>query len=84
LCPQVVIPSKKLFSQVDFPNLVEKKRKLFVLPQLVKCLLIIVNFDLWMFKRAHDIFTLVVNFLDVNWQPKQVTIGLFEASKTTR
>jgi hypothetical protein len=37
-----------------------------------------------MFKKTHDIFTFVVIFLDVNWQPKQVTIGLFETIETTR
>jgi hypothetical protein len=36
-----------------------------------------------MSKGAHDIFTLVVNFLKANWQPKDITIGLFKASETT-
>jgi len=44
----------------------------------------IVYFDLWMFKGAHDIFAIVVNFLGFDWQSKQVTIGLFETTKTTR
>ncbi len=57
----------------------EKTKELYVLPQLTKCLSTIANFDLWMFKKSHDI-----NFLDANWQPKQVTIGLFEAIETTR
>jgi hypothetical protein len=34
-------------------------------------------FDLWMSKGAYDTFALVINFLDENWQPKKVTIGLF-------
>jgi hypothetical protein len=63
---------------------VEKKKELYVSLQLIKCLSANASFNLWMFKRAHDIFTLVVNFLNVNWQPKQVTIGLFEAIETTR
>ncbi len=32
-----------------------------------------------MSKGAHDIFDLVINFLGFDWQPKQITIGLFEA-----
>ncbi len=40
------------------------------------------SFDLWMSKGAHDIFGLVINFLGFDWQPKHVTIGLFEAIKT--
>ncbi len=35
-----------------------------------------------MSKGVHDIFALVINFLGSNQQPKQVTIGLFETTKT--
>jgi hypothetical protein len=28
-----------------------------------------------MSRNAYDIFALVINFLDENWQPKKVTIG---------
>jgi hypothetical protein len=35
-----------------------------------------------MSKGAYDIFAVVINFLDESWQPKKVTIGLFEAIKT--
>jgi hypothetical protein len=38
-------------------------------------------FDFWMSKGAHDIFALVINFLNENWQPKKVTIGFFETTK---
>jgi hypothetical protein len=67
LCFQVVIPSKKIFSQEVLPNLVEKTIELYVLPQLAKFKSIAISLDLWMFKRTHDIFALVVNFLDANW-----------------
>ncbi len=33
---------------------------------------------------VHDIFALVINFLGFDWQPKQLTIGLFEAIKTIK
>jgi hypothetical protein len=33
-----------------------------------------------MSKGGHDIFTLVVNFLRIDWQPKHITLGLFEAT----
>jgi hypothetical protein len=35
-----------------------------------------------MYKGAYDIFALVINFLDENWEPKKVTTDLFEATKT--
>jgi hypothetical protein len=35
-----------------------------------------------MSKGTIDVFTLVINFLSSDWQPKHVTIGLFEATET--
>jgi hypothetical protein len=46
---------------------VEKTKELYVFLQLVECLLTTISFDLWMPKGAHDIFALVVNFMDANW-----------------
>jgi hypothetical protein len=34
-----------------------------------------------MSKGAYDVFALVINFLNNDWQPKHVTIGLFETKK---
>jgi len=36
-----------------------------------------------MSRGAYDIFSSVTNFLDENWQPKKLTIGLFEAIELT-
>jgi hypothetical protein len=41
------------------------------------------NFNLWMSKGSYNVFALVINFLSNDWQPKHVTIGLFEAIETT-
>jgi len=35
-----------------------------------------------MSKRVFDIFALVKNFLEVDWQPKHIIIGLFKAGET--
>jgi hypothetical protein len=35
-----------------------------------------------MSKGAYDIFAFVIYFLWVDWQPKHITIGLFETSDT--
>jgi hypothetical protein len=37
-----------------------------------------------MSKREFDIFALVINFLGVDWQPKDIIIGLFKANETER
>ncbi len=83
---RVVYPFKKLFSQEILSNLVEKMKQIYVLPKLTNCIFAIASFDLYMSKGVHDIFVLVINFLESNWQPKKVyvTIGLFEATKITR
>jgi hypothetical protein len=54
----------------------EKMRQNYVLTKMISTT---TSFDLWMFKGAHDIY----NFVGFYWQPKQVTIGLFEAIETT-
>jgi hypothetical protein len=38
--------------------------------------------NLWISKGAHDIFAFFINFLGSYWQPKQMTIELFEAIET--
>jgi hypothetical protein len=59
-------------------------KHIYVLPKLTDCISVIVSFDLWMPKGAHDIIVLVIKNLGSNWQPKQVTISLFEATKITK
>jgi hypothetical protein len=59
---------------------VEKTKQVYVLPKLTDCIFATLSFDLWMLKGAHDIFALVIIFLKCDWQPKQVTIGFFNAT----
>jgi hypothetical protein len=35
-------------------------------------------FDLWMFTFKHDMFALVINFINSQWVLYHVTMGLFE------
>ncbi len=79
--PKVVFPSTKQFFQEILPILVEKIKQVYVLPNLTNYISLTTSFDLWMSKGAHDIFVFVINFLGSNWQPKQISIGLFEATK---
>ncbi len=77
-------PLKKQFSQEILPTLVEKTKQVYVSQNLTNCIFATTSFDLWMSKGAHDIFALIIIFLGCDWQPKQVTISLFEATKITR
>ncbi len=55
LCPRVVLHSKKQFSQEILLEFVEKTKQLYALPCLAKYFSTTI-FDLWMSKRAYDIF----------------------------
>jgi hypothetical protein len=37
-----------------------------------------------MSKVGHDIFALVINFLKDDWQPKHITLNLFEPTNFTK
>ncbi len=37
-----------------------------------------------MSKGAHDVFALVISFLNEEWQPQHIIIGLFKTNETTR
>jgi hypothetical protein len=78
LCRQVVFPFRKQISHEILLNLVEKMKQV---PKLANCISINKSFNLWMSKGAHNIFALVINLLGFDWYLKQVTIGLFEATK---
>jgi len=62
---------------------VEKTKEVYILPKLTNCFFSIASFDMWMSKGVHDIFAFVINLLGSDWQPKQVTIDFFEATKIT-
>ncbi len=78
------MPFRKLFSRNFLSKLVEKIKQLYVLLSLVDCYYVTTSFDLWMSKGAYDICALVIKFLGFDWQPKNIAIGLFEASDTSR
>ncbi len=45
---------------------------------------IIFIFSLWMNKGGLILFTIVINFLTLDWGPKHITIGLFEVKGIIR
>ncbi len=62
LCPKLNFPSKRQISQDILLGLVEKTNELYGVPALVECHYVIASFDHWIFKRAYDVFALVINF----------------------
>ncbi len=61
----------------------EKCKQKYVLQLLGNYISTTTNFDLWMFHGTHDVFSLVIYVLKKDKKPKQITIGLFEASEIT-
>jgi hypothetical protein len=77
-------PPQKNFSIDVQLSLVKKIKQNCVLFLLDDFTTITINFDVEMFKGAHNIFALVVNFLRIGQQPKHVIIKLFEANETIK
>jgi hypothetical protein len=80
LCPKVVFPSINVCVDDVLSRLVEKTMLTYVHLALANY---ISTTCTWMSKGAHDVFTVVVNFLFKKWEAKHVTIRLFEVSDTS-
>jgi hypothetical protein len=64
LCPRVVFPSRKKNSQEVLVDLVKNTKEKYVLLKLKQCYSTTTSFYLWMSKGAHDVFALVISFLN--------------------
>ncbi len=62
-------------------KLTKKTKNKFIFKTLEACDIYTLSFELWM-SRGVDIFVLIVHFLNHNWEPGHVTIGLFKITKT--
>lgn len=82
LDPKLGFPSQMTLSKEILPSMVTRCVNLYVQPSLDVTPTITATFDLWMSKGHHDTYTLIINFLLVDWKPHRVTIGLFEDNDT--
>jgi hypothetical protein len=71
-------------SEELLPMMLEKCLEEYVTPFLDATSTTTTTFDLWMNRRAHDIFAIVINFLIPQWEPYHVCVGLFKVDDTTR
>jgi hypothetical protein len=84
LCPRVWSSHvKKKICGKGFTSLGGKNFDYICVTYISNYASITCTFDLSMFARTHDIFVVVVNFLSNNWEPKHLTIGLFETTTTS-
>jgi hypothetical protein len=56
----------------------------YVIPALDSCVTTITFFNFWMSKFGHDMFILVIDFINSLWVSCHVTVGLFEAIDTSK
>jgi hypothetical protein len=54
------------------------------MPTLDLCVTTIASFDLWMFKFGHNTFAFVINFINLQRVPYNVSLGLLEATDTIK
>jgi hypothetical protein len=81
---KLVFLSPKTLSKYTFPFVVVHCSNLLVPLHLNSTPKTIIKFDLWMSRRQHDIFGLVINFLTINWKSFHVTIGLLIDNDITK
>ncbi len=62
--------------------MVKKTMDHHVLPNHVLAIEVFASFNLWMSHGEVDTFALVINFLNDNWVPLHITLGLFEVIET--
>ncbi len=75
----VHFPTRKQLVKDHITFMLAKTMDRYIPPPLAQCNTTIVTFDLWMSWMSFDTFALVMNFLNLEWVPCHVTIGLFEA-----
>ncbi len=59
-----------------------KVMKMHMLLTIPKCVITTITFGLRMLKIGFDTFALVINFIDDDWMPCHVIVGLFETLDT--
>jgi hypothetical protein len=62
--------------------MVNKTMEHHVFLALIKTNIVTTTFDLWVSWVRFDIFALVVNYINKNWQPYHIAKGIFEVVKT--
>jgi hypothetical protein len=64
--------------------MVSKTMERHALLALTKTNKVTTTFDLWVSWVGFDIFALVVNYINKNWQPYHIIMGVFEVVETMR
>jgi hypothetical protein len=70
-------------NEVTF-NMVNKTMKCHVLPTLAKVITMTTALDLWISHGRFVTFALVMNYINNNWEPCHIMIGIFKFHGASR
>jgi hypothetical protein len=77
-CGHVMFPSKHQLVNEMIPTIENKSMDKYVIPSLASWITYIVSFYLWIFCAGHDTFTMLVNFINDEWELVHITMGILE------
>jgi hypothetical protein len=80
---KMAFPSRRQLVKEHIPTMFMKTMEQYVLPLIGKCTTVSVTFELWMSRGTQDTFCMVLNFLDTDWMPQHVTVGVLRAENTS-
>jgi hypothetical protein len=80
--PYVLFPSRFSFVEEMLPTMVKKTMDHCVFPNLALAIVVFASFNLWTSYGEVDTFALVINFLNDNWVPLHISLGLFKVNET--
>ncbi|KAG0556897.1 hypothetical protein KC19_11G087000 [Ceratodon purpureus] len=78
-CGRVNFPAGRQLADEVIPRMVSQTMEKYILPALAGCVTATASFDLWMSRRGVNTVALVIHFINEQWVPCRVTIGVFEA-----
>ncbi len=81
-CPHVLFPFRSSIVEEVLLNMVKRTMVHLVLSNFASTNVVSASFDLWTSHDNVDTFALVINFLNDNWVPMHVIVGLFEVNET--
>lgn len=79
----MVFPTRNHFSKEHILHLLATTIEHYVYPLINNCGIVTIAFHLWMSRARYDTLTTLVNFVEKSWMPQHVTMGLFDAPKTS-
>lgn len=73
--------NRKALTNEILPKMLSENIRVHVRPLLKEAVSINIAFDLWMSRSTDDIFSIIAHFIDSEWKPRRVALGLLNSEK---